>query len=160
MILLSPLVTNWCPQRTLTLILLRTEWRSKRGGRSPENKRKQRSCSPLKERKRSQTPGECVKDKDGHEVLRGILKSTCIYKDRSSGSHHKIVEEEIRAKVAPEKSNLSLRRSRSPARRWGQGRTNQSPVQNLGGGLKRRKRSPSPYEGSRRRRSREGRSER
>ena len=156
---MSPLVTNWCPQRTLTLILLRTEWRSKRGGRSPENKRKQRSCSPLKERKRSQTPGKGVKDKDGHEVLRGILKSTCIYKDRSSGSHHKIVEE-IRAKVAPEKSNLSLRRSRSPARRWGQGMTNQSPVQNLGGGLKRRKRSPSPYEGSRRRRSREGRSER
>ena len=142
------------------ITLLRTEWR--RGGRSPEVKKRsgRSSCSPLKKRRRSQSPGGWVKEPNAHEVLKGILKSEYT-KDHSSRSRIKIPQE---VRISKEEAKISCksktvekgaksfsRRSQSPSQRWGQERVRQLPARsNLdGGSSKWRKQSPRPYAGSR-----------
>ena len=153
-----PLVTL---EQSSTFPLLRTEWR--RGGRSPEDKKRsgRSSCSPLRKRRRSQSPGGGVKEPNAHEVLKGILKSAYTKEDHSSRSRNKTSQEvriskeeakiSCKSKTAEKGAKSSSKRSRSPGQRWGQERVRQSPARsNLDGGSSRwRKRSPSPYAGSR-----------
>ena len=87
-------------------IELRTEGRRGYGGKSPEVK-KRRSCSPLRKRRRSQTPGGCGKEQNAlaHEVLKGILK-----KSESGKAHRKIFQEdkilEKEVKIARKKETI------------------------------------------------------
>ena len=146
----------------LTLTLLRTEWRRGHGDRSPEVK-KRSSCSPLRKRRRSQTPRGWGKEHNGHEVLKGILKRKYA-EEQPSRSHCKISEErkilekevKISCKTEPQGTKPCSRRSPSPGRRWGHESGRRSPAGNLHRSSGWRRRSPSPYVGSRKSRLERG----
>ena len=125
------------------------------GGRSPGPEvKKRRSCSPLRKRRRSPTPGGLGKEHNGHEVLKGILKSG--FSEQSSRSHRKIPEGkkmlEVEAKETfSQGTKSSSRRSQTSGRRWGQHESaRRSPSEDPRGNSGWRRRSPSPYVGSRR----------
>ena len=87
-----------------SFIFLRSEWRGGHGGRSPEEKRRggRSSCSPLRKKRRSQTPGARGNGHNAHEVLKGILKSNYTEEQFSRSYHHKtsgedkILEKEVK----------------------------------------------------------------
>ena len=137
--------------------LLRTEMRRREydGGISPGPEVKKRSsCSPLRKRRRSPTPGGLGKEHKGREVLKGILKGE--YSEQSSRSHRKISggkkmqEVEAKAEAFSQGTKSSSRRSQTSGRRWGQHESaRRSPAEDLRGNSGWRRRSPSPYVGSR-----------
>ena len=128
-------------------IELRTEGRRTHGDKSPEVK-KRRSCSPLRKRRRSQTPGGWSKEQNAHEVLKGILKNG-YSKEQTDRGHCKISREEVKITRKTE-AIPSSRRSPSPGRRWGHQSVRHSPRRTeLGGRSSRWRRSPSPCAGSR-----------
>jgi len=125
----------------------RTEGRRTHGDKSPEVK-KRRSCSPLRKRRRSQTPGGCGKEQNAHEVLKGILKNG-YSKEQTDRGHCKISREEVKITRKTE-AIPSSRRSPSPGRRWGHQSVRHSPRRGeVGGRSSRWRRSPSPCAGSR-----------
>ena len=120
----------------------------------PEVK-KRSSCSPLRKRRRSLTPGGLGKERNGHEVLKGILKSK--YSEQSSRSHRKVSggnkmqEVEAKAEAFSQGTKSSSRRSQTSGRMWGQHESaRRSLAEDLRGNSGWRRRSPSPYGGSRR----------
>merc|ERR1719228_1744514 len=92
----------------------RTEGRRTHGDKSPEVK-KRRSCSPLRKRRRSQTPGGCGKEQNAHEVLKGILKNG-YSKGQTDRGHRKISREEEVKITRKTEAIPSSRRSPSPGR--------------------------------------------
>ena len=132
--------------------LLRTEMRRREyGGISPGPEvKKRRSCSPLRKRRRSPTPGGLGKEHNGHEVLKGILKGE--YSEQPGRSHRKISEGKKMLEVEAKTETVSSsRRSQTSGRRWGQHESaRRAPAEVLRGNSGWRRRSPSPYLGSRR----------
>ena len=129
--------------------------RREHGGRSPGPEVKKRSsCSPLRKRRRSPTPGGLGKEHNGHEVLKGILKSK--YSEQSSRSHHHKISEgkemlDVETATIPQGTKSSSRRSPTSGRRWGQHESARcSPAEDPRGNPGWRRQSPSPYVGSRR----------
>ena len=146
-----------------SFIFLRSEWRGGHGGRSPEGKRRggRSSCSPLRKKRRSQTPGAQGNGHNAHEVLKGILKSNYTEEQFSRSYHHKtsgedkILEKEVKITskmdTVPNPRGTKSRRSPSAGRRWGQESDGHSLIRNLGRSSSGwRRRSRSPYAGSRR----------
>ena len=127
------------------------------GGISPGPQVKKRSsCSPLRKRRSSPSPGGFGKEHKGREVLKGILKGE--YSEQSSRSHHhkisegkKMLEVEAKAETFSQGTKSASRRSQTSGRRWGQHESaRRSPAEDLRGNSGWRRRFPSPYEESRR----------
>ena len=119
--------------------LRRTEWRcgGRRQGASPEVKSRttrRTSCSPLRRRRKSPNPEAIGEKSNRHDVSKskGILKSAL------KGSQEGTRKRDVSAETG------SPFRSRTPARRWGQARQREENHSR-----QRMKRSPSPYQGSR-----------
>ena len=92
------------------------------------------SCSPLSRRRKSPSPeGKGIAEKSNRQDLsKGILKSAL--KGSQEGTNRRDVSAETGSPL----------RSRSPARRWGEARHREEKYPR-----QRMKRSPSPYQGSR-----------
>ena len=91
------------------------------------------SCSPLRRRRKSPSPEAIAEKKSNrHDLSKGILKGAL--KDSQEGTNKRDVSAETGSPF----------RSRSPARRWGEARHREEKYPR-----QRMKRSPSPYQGSR-----------
>jgi len=115
----------------------RTEWRcgGRRQGASPEVKSRttrRTSCSPLRRRRKSPSPEAIAETSNRHDLSKGILKSAL------QGSQEGTNKRDVSAETG------SQFRSKTPARRWGQARHREENHSR-----QRMKRSPSPYQGSR-----------
>jgi len=133
----------------------RSEWRNGHGGQGRGLYAKKRSsCSPLRKRRRSRTPGDWGKEHNEREVLRGIYKDKCI-REQSSRSpckgyaEKKIMEKELKISRKTISQGTKPRRSPSPGRRWGHESVGRSPTGNPHGSPGWRRRSRSPCNGAR-----------
>ena len=119
--------------------------------------KKRGSCSPMRKRRRSQSPRGVVKEPNAHEVLKGILKRAYTKAPSSANCNmiphedkiSKEVKKSCKGEFVPQGTKPSSRRSGSPRQRWGQERVSQSPARNPCGGSGWRRQSPSPYARSR-----------
>ena len=117
--------------------LRRTEWRcgGRRQGAGPEVKSRttrRTSCSPLRRRRKSPSPKRIAEKSNGQDLSEGILKSAL--KGSQEGTNKRDASAETGSPF----------RSRTPARRWGQATQREENHSR-----QRKKRSPSPYQGSR-----------
>ena len=134
----------WCE-----LYYRRSEWRGggeggRRGG-SPEVKNKtsrRSSCSPFRRRRRSPSPGGAAKESNGHNVLKGILKTT-VEGSQGNGFHGGMNKRKLELESGLLVRNSQFR-SKTAGRQWGKV-NHQDEDQSR----RRSRQSSSPYQNSR-----------